>query len=138
MRKTLVIRIDALQYPIRGALRKLPCKHPSLSIGPPRYHRAMATFRIEEKDTVNHFAAILAHIRRGDEILIAENGSLVTVMNSRAASTSPAAAPILGTAPVRASEPGPKSEIAAYPDRLPAPEWDGEPSKRPWLRRKNP
>jgi antitoxin (DNA-binding transcriptional repressor) of toxin-antitoxin stability system len=66
----------------RSAVAALSAWHPGSPSRPPneRYHRLMATFRISESEATRDFAAVLARVRAGEEIVIERDTSPIAVV----------------------------------------------------------
>jgi hypothetical protein len=99
----------------------------------------MGTFRIEEQDAEASFGLILAHLRRGDQIVIERNDAMVASMPAPTESDSTRG--LLRRFLARRSSPPTDTAIAAHPEALP----ESLPASRPavltsktsWFGRRN-
>jgi antitoxin (DNA-binding transcriptional repressor) of toxin-antitoxin stability system len=78
----------------------------------------MGIFRIEEHEAEANFAAILTHIRRGDEIVLERPGAMVAAMPARA--PQPTARGLLQRFFRRRPAPPSDEAMAQRPEALPA------------------
>jgi hypothetical protein len=97
-----------------------------------RYHRPMATIRIPEAEAARNFAAVMAHVRAGTEVVIEKNELAVAVVRAPLRKPGLMLSEVIARAQARGSSVtldgnfgrDIEDAIASHPEPLSASGWD--------------
>jgi hypothetical protein len=97
----------------------------------------MSTFRIEEEEAEASFGLLLAHIRRGDRIVLEQKDAMIAAMPAQTAAAVDSTRGLLRHLLVRRASSPTDTAIASHPEALPAPPPSAVTSIASWLGRRN-